>query len=96
MLQARITRQRAKPPQRQRPVVLSPSAAFPPLGDDQVAMLRRIGEKWSQALGHGRRPRLPVDPGLHVSTGRSSPGAAALWRSGWTAGAPAISPRPSR
>jgi amino acid transporter len=73
MPKARITRQRAKPMQRQQPVGLSPSAAYPPLNDDQVALLRRIGDKWDQALGDGRRSRLPVDPGLHVSAGRSSP-----------------------
>lgn len=56
----------------QQPVGLSPSAAYPPLGDDQVVLLQRIGEKWDQALGDGRRSRLPVDPGLQVSAGRSS------------------------
>jgi hypothetical protein len=73
MPQVRMTRQRAKPLQRQRPVGLSPSAAYPPLDDDQVAPLRRIGDKWHQALGDGRRSTLPVDPGPRVSAGRSSP-----------------------
>jgi hypothetical protein len=77
MPQARITRQRAKPMRRQQPDGLSPSAACPPLDDDQVALLRRIGDKWHQALGDGRRATLPVDPGLRVSAGRSSPGAGA-------------------
>jgi amino acid transporter len=73
MPQVRTTRQRAKPPERQEPVVLSPSAAYPPLNDDQVALLRSIGEKWNRALGGGRRSTLPVDPGLHVPAGRSFP-----------------------
>jgi hypothetical protein len=55
-------------------VVLSPSAAYPPLPDDQVALLRKIGEKWTQAVGHERRRELPVDPSLRLSASKSSRG----------------------
>jgi amino acid transporter len=60
---------------REQPVVLSPAAAYPPLRDDQVGLLRQIGEKWDQALGDSRRRELPVDPSLRVSPARSARGA---------------------
>jgi amino acid transporter len=45
---------------------LSPSAEFPPLNENELAVLRQIGRRWASALGEGHRrlTALPLDPTL--------------------------------
>jgi amino acid transporter len=56
----------------EEPVVLSPSAAYRPPTDEELDLLRQIGERWAQTLGGRRlsRARLPADPDL---VGRREP-----------------------
>ncbi len=46
--------------------VMSPSAELRPLSDEQLAVLRQVGDHWSSALqgAQSRLARLPVDPAL--------------------------------
>jgi amino acid transporter len=41
-----------------------PAAAFPPLGDDELEVLRQLGRHWGRTVGDQPRRALPVDPGL--------------------------------
>lgn len=49
--------------------LLSPGAAYHPLSEGELELLRQVGEHWRQALGHRRlREReLPIDPSLSAS-----------------------------
>jgi amino acid transporter len=50
----------------EEPAVLTPSAAYRPPTDEELDLLRQIGEHWAQTLGGRRlsRARLPADPDL--------------------------------
>jgi amino acid transporter len=54
------------PPPDRPTVTLSPSAEFPPLREDELAVLREVGQRWTEAMRD--RPadwdELPVDPTL--------------------------------
>ncbi|MFK3985442.1 APC family permease [Micromonospora sp. NPDC050397] len=56
-------------------VTFSPLAEFPPLGEDELAVLREVGQRWSAALR--ARPadwdELPLDPGLGQYGHRPTP-----------------------
>jgi amino acid transporter len=69
----------ATPPQPFKPeaptVILSPSAEFPPLGEEELAVLRQVGQEWAPRL---RRPQprldaLPLDPSLGRRLGPPEP-----------------------
>ncbi|HEX7744094.1 MAG TPA: APC family permease [Micromonosporaceae bacterium] len=67
------------PPQPFKPeaptVILSPSAEFPPLGEEELTVLRQVGQEWGPRL-RGPQPRLdalPLDPALGARPGPPAP-----------------------
>ncbi|MGH2967243.1 MAG: hypothetical protein ACRDMH_17935, partial [Solirubrobacterales bacterium] len=56
---------------------IGPGSTVAGLNEDELAVLRRVGGHWGQALGPRRRwaNALPVDPGLHRFPRSLEPGA---------------------